>query len=402
MTGGVSQCVRVRVLTLSFLLADLVAAVGMLSTKVDATRAIVDSTAALVSVAANPPSLKRISNAAKTDVNRAFARNRLQAVTQRFGTLLTGMVARDKARRAVLSFDWAPYRAVAGGGEAEERASPALLTHFANLLQPLASVHVEDARQLELMFSLPPDSTVQHRIDYRGKADALVTSGRAIPGYAPAAATTALLVVDWKSRTKFVDGNQLNQQRAQMHMEMLALYRSTGRYVSGVLTDLSSGMRVWDVVGSVIVEWAGSAVNGALTLGEGFGVLNRILQREIAVTDALFEQALRTVAEGGSGSDDSDDEAPPPGTGWEGGSSGGAAGREGSAGEGGAPPPGTGSHSSARAGAGENARGGLQDSEAALQAEYDAAKARGRFDARVRAIDRQIRRSPFAQLLFNA
>ena len=52
------------------------------------------------------------------------------------------------------------------------------------------------------------------------------------------------------------------------------------------------------------MEWTGSAANGALTLCEGFGLLRRILLREIAVTDALLEQALRSAPVVQKGSDD--------------------------------------------------------------------------------------------------
>ena len=376
-------------------LPDLVAVVGALSVKVDAALA----------AATQPPVDKRISSAAKTDVVRALSTCRLQAINVRFGVLFEGMAAPDVAVSDAPPFDWTPFRTVGGGArEAEEPASPSLLSHFAKQLQRFVPVRVEDARQLVLKFLLPSDLTVRRRIVYQGHADAIVAAERTTPGYTSSAAA-ALLVVDWKSSTNFVDAGQLTQQRTKVQMEMLALSRLTGRFVPGVLTDLTTGMRVWDVVGSVIVEWTGSAVNGALTLCEGFGLLRRILLREIAVTDALLEQALHNVREiSSSGSDGSDDDFPSPsGTGGGGVGRGGAAG-----GDGGGPTAASGLRPSARFGPGENARGsgGLQDSEAVLQSEYDAAKARGRLDARVqaraRAIDHQIRRSPFAQLFLNS
>ena len=54
----------------------------------------------------------------------------------------------------------------------------------------------------------------------------------------------AVLAVDWTCSTNFVDAGQLTQQRTKVQMEMLALSRLTGRLVSAVLTDLTTGMRV--------------------------------------------------------------------------------------------------------------------------------------------------------------
>ena len=270
------KCRRLHLYPHPSVFADLVAVVGAISSKVDA---------ALAQNAAAASPLP-FSDASCMDLFRAFSRYRLIPVAVRFGTLFGGMAAPDVAVSAdVPPFDWSPYRAAGGGArEAEETASPALLTHFANQLLHLVPVRVEDARDLNLKYLRRSSS--RRRIIFQGHVDALVVTERATPE----SASAALLAVDWTCSTNFVDAGQLTQQRTKVQMEMLALSRLTGRFVPGVLTDLTTGMRVWDVVGSVIVEWKGSAANGALTLCEGFGLLRRILLREIAVTDALFVQ----------------------------------------------------------------------------------------------------------------
>ena len=217
---------------------------------------------------------KEMSKASAGDAGASLSQARLTLIKRRCSDIPIPWLS---------PFVWS--RVGSGGQKSEVEASPSLMSCLSNALTPRLEVRVEDARAFKLHHRLRNEVMLQP-VAYNGFADAIVTNSAAADG-PHAAAILACLIVEWKTRTAFADATLLTQQRAQVQLELLSFGSATRRFVPIVLTDLATGMRVWDVQGSNLVEFTGSGERNALTLDEGLGLLVRLVERGVAETNAI-------------------------------------------------------------------------------------------------------------------
>ena len=126
----------------------------------------------------------------------------------------------------------------------------------------------------------------------------------------------ACMLFELKTPPEFRKFQTSSSCHAQALLELLSFQAAHKRPVLVVVTDFTTGVRVWDVEGSVLVQHARDKRGTALSLSAGMDVCLRLLDREVGVTNALLDALRRQPMlpppvledEGGSGDGDDSDE----------------------------------------------------------------------------------------------
>ena len=204
----------------------------------------------------------------------------------RVGSLnLTRVTA--SARADFAAFTW--KRPSGGNDFSESEATPLLLAHFwAQLCAALppsgsgepasrvplglaAHCQLVDARTLPLSVVVV-DAVKAVTTTVNGYPDAVLTDINASVDFMVASVLAwAGLVIDWKIPSA------LARATPQAILELIATRRINGEAVPVVLTDCSTRMHVWTLVGRVLTEYVSADGRSGLTLQEGCGLLTQVL-----------------------------------------------------------------------------------------------------------------------------
>ena len=123
----------------------------------------------------------------------------------------------------------------------------------------------------------------------------------------PSVLALSSILFDWKSTTAMLDST--TEVSSQLRLELLSIHSATGRNTLAVATDCATVMRVWELIGSEMIEHVG--VNEAnLSLDEGLGLLAELLPTYIAATAAFLaaKRRMPVLEEDDDVAGDSDDE----------------------------------------------------------------------------------------------
>ena len=332
----VSRTIRCGVESLTSAAPRLRAHVGFeasvllaLEAQAEAARELKDLVAASIAASNAPPKRRNMSKASVALYEAALlqARMEIRLMETTFG------------EKACTPFSW--RRAGRGGGlRGEEEATPDQIKHFMTQLNR-TDVRAEDVRKsLSLTLRIDevdPATGLKSRYVVNGHTDFVVVDRAAVPK-SPSALMLTCLAIDVKTQESFT-----GDVEAQMILQLLSLQDKLQRSVPVpvVVTDMSTGMRIWMVSGSRVDDIR-SATGGVLSLREGMGVIHALLDVQVkAIAERSAELTRTPLLPHSEEPDDSDTEdraadefggggaatiSAPPADGSRGGSSGGGGG----------------------------------------------------------------------------